>query len=268
MRKAAAIILVLCLAAFSLQAQDFSQLDSLMDVYILSLRPESTEAKMAETDYMIASARDSLTRSHIALRLFDSYRESPLMGEEEVAIHIYDSWFASGLLQMRSEFDLMDARLFADFNRSTLLGMDAPQVTLRKPCGGRLTVPAKGKTSILWFYDTSCAKCRAESKVLPKALEDSATVPTDFYAVYCGQSRKEWREMRRSFRVGGKKVKVIHLWDPEIDSDYLRLYGVISTPKMYMVEPRGSIIGRRLEVENLPQMFSLAEIIVQSYNNQ
>jgi len=267
MRRLAAILL-LFLAAFQLRAQDYAPLDSLMDLYILSMRPESVEAKIAETDYMIAAARDSLTRQHIALRLFDSYRESPLMGEEEVALHIYDSWFATGLLQMRSEFDLMDARLFADFNRSTMLGMDAPRVTLHKPCGGTLTVPAKGKTAMLWFYDTSCAKCRAESLVLPKVLEDCATVPVDFYAVYCGQDKKEWRQFRRSFRVGGKKVKVIHLWDPEIDSDYLRLYGVISTPKMYMVEPHGSIIGRRLEPDNLPQMFLLAETIIQSYNNQ
>ena len=264
MRRLAAI-LILFLAALQLHSQDYAQLDSLMDVYILAMRPESAEAKMAETDYMIASARDSSTRQHIALRLFDSYKESPLMGEEEVAIHIFDTWFAGGLLPMRSEFDFMDARLFADFNRSSLLGMDAPQVTLRKPCGGTRTVPEKGRTAILWFYDTSCGKCRAESKVLPQALEEAAVIPVDFYAVYCGQSKKEWRQFRRSFKVGGGNVKVIHLWDPEIESGYLRLYGVISTPKMYMVEPEGRIIGRRLEVENLPQMFSLAEIITQSY---
>ena len=81
-------------------------------------------------------------------------------------------------------------------------------------------------------------------------------------------SRKAWRQFRCSFKVKNPLVKVVHLWDPEIDSDYLRLYGVISTPKLYMVSSRGEIIGRRLEVENLHEMFGLAKIIEDYLDNE
>lgn len=265
-------LLLLCLltgAIFSASGQDlYEKLDSLMAVYVQSIRTEDEESKAGEADYMIGAAADSATRQHVALWLFDYYKESRVMGEEAVAIHIYDKWFADGTVPMRSEFDEMDAKLFADFNRNSLIGMQAPKISLFKPCRGHKTVPEDGKAAMLWFFDTSCGKCKVEAEVLPAVLEKEAVLPVDFIAVYAGQDKKSWRQFRRSFKVKNPNVKVIHLWDPEIDSDYLRLYGVISTPKLYMVSSRGEIIGRRLEVENLHEMFGLAKIIEDYLNNE
>jgi len=238
-----------------------------MTGYTIAMQLEDDEDKCKEVDFMISTAKDSLVRQHIALWLFDYYKESKLMGEEAVAVHIYDKWLADGTIKMRGEFDLMDAQLFANFNRSSLIGMDAPKITLLKPCGGSLTVPADGKSALLWFYDTGCSKCQVESKVMPGVLEKEVDFPINFYAVYSGQDKKAWKAFRRSFKVKNKNIKLIHLWDPEIESDYLRLYGVISTPKLYMIDNQGSIIGRRLEVESLPQILDVAKTIEEYYKS-
>lgn len=267
MRKVLAVIILLA-GTWLGRAQDYSQLDSLMAVYVQAMQTADTELKAAETDYMIGAAGDSLTRQHIALWLFDHYRESLVMGEEAVALHIYDSWFGKGRIAFRSEFESMDAKIFADFNRSSLIGMDSPALTLHKPCGGKALVPRPGHTTLLWFYDTSCAKCALEAKVLPGVLDASVEIPLDFQAVYAGQDKAAWKAFRKSFKLKNKNIRLRHFWDPEIDSDYLRLYGVISTPKLYMIDSKGVIIGRRLEVENLPQMLSLASQIEYLYNNQ
>ncbi len=261
------ILASLLLSGLALYAQDYSRLDSLMDVYTNAMRPEANDLKTAEVDFMISAAQDSLTRQHIALYLFDYYRESPLMGEEAVAVHIYDEWFAGGKVAMRGEIEEMDAKLFADFNRSSLIGNQAPELRLRKPCNGTLTLPRQGRTTMLWFFDTSCSKCRLEAQVLPEILRQEASLPVDFCAVYCGRDKKEWKAFRKSFKVNSPNVKVIHAWDPEIDSDYLRLYGVISTPKIYMIDSRGVIIGRRLEPDSFPQIFELAGKIENIYRN-
>ena len=260
------IILLLCMcltgissafAGNSRQAPDsltFAKLDVMLEKYTAAIERESFDVKKAESDFLISSVSDSTTTQHIALWLYDHYKDSPLMGDEAVAIHIYDNWFKPGTIQMRSEFDRFDAELFTSFNRSTLLGMKAPEVTLKKPCGGTVTIPRNGTYSILFFFDTSCAKCKLESQLLPSILE-KADFPCTFYAVYCGHDKKAWRQFRRSFKVKNKQLKTVHAWDPEIESDYLRLYGVISTPRLYFADTDGVILGRRLELE------SLAEII-------
>ncbi len=265
MRRLLIISLSIALCAITAKAQDYKDLDSLLNIYTASMRQESVETKNQEVDFMISAANDSLVQQHIALSLFDYYKESPLMGEEAVAVHIYDRWFANGRVKMRGEFDKMDAQLFANFNRHTLIGDPAPIIKLRKPCLGKKAIPEYGRPALIWFYDTSCGKCQMEAKVLPGVLEAEADFPLTVYAVYCGSDKKAWKEFRESLKVYNPNVHMVHLWDPEIKSDYLRLYGVMSTPKMYMTDPVGNIIGRRLEVESLPEIFDVASALSDYY---
>ena len=230
-KKIIILLLGLCLA-ITLKAQEpgansvsdslgFGKLDGMLEKYTAAIAQEKFDVKSAECDFLISSVHDSLTTQHIALWLYDHYKDSELMGDEAVAIHIYDNWFKPGTIAMRSQFDRFDADLFASFNRSTLLGMKAPEVTLQTPCGRKIKVPEQGSHAIL----------------------------------YCGHDKKAWRKFRNSFKVRNKKVGIVHAWDPEVASDYLRLYGVMSTPRLYFTDTDGEILGRRLEVE------SLAEII-------
>ena len=250
-------IIALCLA-FTARAQApdslvLAKLDAMLDKYVATIDREGTDVKKAECDFLISSVSDSLTVQHIALHLYDYYKESPLMGDEAVAIHIYDSWFKPGTIKMRSEYERFDAELFANFNRSTLLGMTAPKVTMQTPCKRKIVIPQDGRHSILFFFDTSCGKCQLEAKMLPQVLE-KITFPTTFYAVFCGHDKKEWSKFRCSFKVRNKHVRIVHAWDPEIESDYLRLYGVISTPRLYFTDTDGEILGRRLEIESLNEI--------------
>ncbi|MBR4826492.1 MAG: thioredoxin family protein [Bacteroidales bacterium] len=242
---------------------DFGKLDVMLQNYTEAIAAESTDVKSSECDFLIGSVKDSLTTQHIALWLYDKYRESELMGDEAVAIHIYDSWFKPGIIAMRSEFDKLDADIFATFNRNTLLGMKAPAVDLKGPCGRKVRIPQDGSHSILFFFDTSCGKCQLEAKVLPGIIE-KVEFPTKVYAVYCGQSKKEWQAFRRSFKVRNKRVGVVHAWDPEMESDYLRLYGVMSTPRLYFTDTDGEILGRRLEPESLAELI----IFINAYYGQ
>lgn len=231
-----------------------SRIDSALVYYTAAIESMDVSVKNQETDFLISSTSDSLLTRHIALWLWDHYKNSRLMGDEEVAIHIYDSWFKPGLIEMRSDFDRMDADIFATFNRSTLLGREAPRIELLNRRGRRVVMPADGTFSIIFFYKTTCAKCKLEAAVLPSVLS-KVDFPCTVYAVYTGTDAREWRKFRRSFRLRGCHVGLQHLWDPQEDSDYTRLYGVVSTPKLYVTDTDGVVIGRRLEVE------SLAEII-------
>jgi len=239
-------------------------LDSTLLAYTESIRGLDTDAKEAETDFLIGSCTDSMIRQRVALKLYSTYLDSPLMGEEAVAIHIYDKWFAGGEVRMKTDIDLMNARIFADFNRLTLIGCDAPKLVLKRPDGESESIPEPGTTAILYFYDTSCSNCKAQSILLPYALSE-VSFPLNFYAIYTGTDLVAWTDFIRDGLVI-PSVRVHHLWDPEIDSDYQKLYGILSTPKMYLVEPQGTIIGRRLEVESLTRLLPYAGAIQNLYD--
>jgi len=249
----------------SLEFERYSGLDSLLTQFYRSLEQEDCDVKATEFDGLIEICRDSLTRQHVTLQIFDHYSHSRVMGEESVAIHIFDKWIASGLVKTRSEFEYMDDELFANFNRNSLIGMDAPEVALFTPCGARRSLPTVGKTCILFFYDTACAKCRLETQVMPSVLRE-VDFPVDLYAVYVGTVKKDWTAFRRNFKLRNRNIRTIHLWDPEMDSGYQKEYAVIGTPRVFVVEPDGAIIGRRLEMANLVEMIPVMRAVQETYD--
>lgn len=267
MRRLAVIFLAFILSALQSAAQvdstSLRELDARLSRYFSLLEPLPVEVKTQECDALIEAAEDPSLRRQIALRTYRHYLNSTLMGDEAVAIYLTDKWFSSGKIAMESEADLLKAKLFADVNRQSLIGMRAPEVSLAGPYGEEVTLPVSlGGTDdipryqIYYFHDTDCAKCKLETAMLRSLLDDKG-YPVDVVAVYVGRDEAGWRKWREStFVLKPGPARVIHLWDPDDLSDYQLKYGVTVTPRMFLVDPDGIIIGRGLDTSALEILLS------------
>lgn len=260
MRRLAEIFLltVLCVldAAAQLDTAKLAQLDSRLEQYFSILEQEPFEVKNEECDALIGAAGDPALRQTVALKIYDHYRSSKLMGDEAVAIHLVDRWFAGGDIPMRSDRELFEAKMFADFNRQSLLGHKAPQMELQTPYGETFTVPEPVEVgySILYFFDTDCAKCKLETAMLRSLLDDKE-YPVTVYAVYVGSDEAGWKRWREStFTLSTEETRVEYLWDPDGTADLQFKYGVVQTPRMFLTDPEWTIIGRGLDTGSLEQM--------------
>ena len=116
MRRLLPILLALGLCLSAAAQPDttgrYAPLDSLLSQFYGALEREEVSVKNSEFDTLIGSCTDSLMRQHVALSVFDHYRYSRVMGEEAVAVHLYDEWIATGKVQPRSEFELFEAERF------------------------------------------------------------------------------------------------------------------------------------------------------------
>ncbi len=262
MSRRAVIFILWLLLPFCCFAQvdstRLAELDKRLDKYFQILEPENVDVKSRECDLLIDSAKDSLLRRHIALKIYDHYLMSPVMGDEAVAIHLTDTWFAPGLIDMGGDDVLLEAKIFADFNRQSLLGMKAPPAKLETPDGEVVEIGGpSSRYRVLFFYDTDCAKCRLETVMLRSKL-NSKNWPIDVYAVYTGVSAESWKEWRETkFTVRAGQTRVIHLWDPEVKSDYQMKYGVLQTPRMFLVDRSGTIIGRGMDTAALDRLLGI-----------
>lgn len=264
MRALVRISVVLWCVLCSVHIAGAQELDSLrqkalsekMEEYFAAIEREGIEVQKEECDFLVESATDSLVRQFIALKAYDHYLNSPVMGSEAVAIHLLDNWFLPGKVKMKNDFDLINAQVYADFNRQSLLGMKAPGLTMENSEGQTVSLfgetPSEGKRfSALYFYDTDCSKCKIETILLRNVLEDN-DYPVDIYAIYSGDDKDAWEAYAgKQLAVEAGKVNVMHLWDPELDSDFQRKYGVLQTPRIFLIRPDGVIMGRGLDVESL-----------------
>lgn len=245
-------------AAQQLDSAKREALEVKLAEYFEALKYESLDVQKEEADFLIESTSDSLVRQFVACTVYDHFIDSPVMGSEAVAVHVYDRWFAPGKVKMSNDMDLLNARIFADFNRQSLIGEKAPELVVESLDGSQVELfteaDKSGRYRVLFFYDADCAKCKLESIMLSNVLE-TEDFPIDFVAIYAGDNRQKWESYvadRLSFDVS--KTKVMHLWDPALDSDFQRKYGVLQTPRMFLVRPDGVIIGRGLDTQALAMM--------------
>lgn len=258
-------------ACFPLTAQPDSaalaKLGRTLDSYMMAIEREPAKVKTEESDFLIYSCKDSITAQYTALKVYDHYLNSPVMGDDAVAVHICDNWFIPGKIKMKSDLDLMNARIFAEFNRQSLIGKKAPELEMADVSGNtvRLFTPEwKGeRPAVLYFYDVNCAKCKVESILLRNFIAD-IKYEIDFYAIYTQSDRKQWEEYIRNglntvsdYNADGQSTgsgRLRHLWDPDVDSDYQMKYGVIQTPRMFLISKEGIILGRGLDTYALGQL--------------
>ena len=236
-------------AALTLRAQDdrYEALGAKLEEYFAALAGEPLSVQNAECDFLIESCKDSLVRQFVTLKIYDHYLQSKIMGDEGVAVHIADTWLIPGKVAMKDELDLLNAKVFAEFNRQAQIGTPAPEMTLRTPEGVDVTVPSSGVYTLLYFYDTSCSTCRIETPRLVRFLSQTE-FPLTAVAVYVGSDPEAWARYREnSLPVPG----MVHLWDPEVESDFQRKYGVLQTPRMFLIGPDGKVEGRGLDTPAL-----------------
>ena len=232
-----------------------------LDEYIAILEKEPVTVKGEEADFLIGSCTDSVIRQFTALRLYNHYYGSKLMGDETVAIHIFDNWFSDGKVKMKTEADFMNARIFAEFNRQSLIGKKAPELCLEDTSGTPVSLFTDGYRescpAVLFFYDSGCPTCKMES-IMMRSLLDGMEYPVDLYSVYTGQSEENMgRFIGEYLDISNPAVKVRHLWDPLSLSDFQLKYGILQTPGIFLISREGIILGRKLDVMALGQLLKI-----------
>lgn len=291
------MLLGLTLSAQSTDSSKFAALGLKLAEYYDAMERESLSVQQQECDFLIETATDPVIRQYIAQNIYEHYSASPVMGAENVAVHVFDKWFAGEGLPMASPEAYAQARTYADFNRQSLLGCQAPALEMETPDGSVVKIfarkPQNGITQddiaqngvygevldgsgddraevfkILFFYDADCPKCKLQIRLL-NALFNKKSYPVDVYAVYVGDDKAEWAEyMSGQFnfpdkvdipsgaREHGKysDASICHLWDPTMASDFQRKYGVTQTPRIFLIAPDGTIIGRGLDAVALEAM--------------
>ena len=260
-------VLCFCLVCNVEAAAQVAQLDSAgsaalssrMAEYFSALEHEGAQVQKTECDFMIETCTEPAVRQFVALEAYRHYRDSKVMGSEAVAIHIFDKWFASSLVDMGNEMEFMAAKVFAEFNRNSLIGMQAPAIAMRTQDGSGFSFFTEKEPGyrILYFYDTDCPACKVQTILLRNLLSEK-DYHVDVYAVYADDDYDAWLAYAdEQLDFESDNIRTVHLWDPEFDSDFQRQYGVLQTPAMFLISPDGVVMGRRLDVQALSQMLDL-----------
>lgn len=254
---------------------DFQGLYAKLSQYAAAMETEPVSVKQRECDFLISSCSDSLVRQAVAIWLYSHYIDSKLMGDEAVSIYLTDNWFVPGKVSFHNDLDLMNARIFADFNRQSLIGLPAPSLKLLGLDGSSVVFPSSVKSrsdapassssasdastsnasgarySVLWFYAPDCADCKIQSLLLTKLMKEK-NYPIDLFLVCTGDDRTMMESFIATYlQFDAPSSRIWYCWDPSMDSAFQMKYGVLQTPSVFLIDPGGIIVGRKLDAEAL-----------------
>lgn len=268
-----------CAAEFEkMQPIDSLYINSLqqkLKEYIAALESQPVDIKIKECDFLINTCKSDTVRNIIVSRLYSYYLQSKIMGDEAVAVHIVDNWIAQGRAKLGSPIETMNARIFADFNRRSLIGSRAPSLRLETSEGAKVDAlglfsvedgiamtdsafaGSSDRLRVLYFYDTNCSLCKLESWRLKNFL-DSTAYKLEVLLIYTGDDYEAWNKYRiTNFDIRASEVIIHHYWDPGLESDFQRKYGILQTPGMFLIDKNGYIAGRRLDTASLQKLVAV-----------
>ena len=196
MKRLTLIVLLMAASLFKMSAGQVdstsrARLSEMLEQYYETMLFIDNSEKEQECDYLIESCKDSLVRQFVASSILDHYMNPPLMGEESVAIYLYEKWFLNGPVTIGDEWKAFEASMFYQFNRLSMIDMPAPSLELYDPNGEKCAALLEGSPAVLYFYDTSCAKCKLASAWLPIVM---GTVSLPSVHVLPERYRETWRE--------------------------------------------------------------------------
>lgn len=231
------------------------KLNGYINSYLAST-PLHKDSLIKATDYLVSFSKDSLIKSHITQYLFEKFYNSQLMGMESVAIHIAKNYYLNGKLEWPNKEGLIALQLYVDFNESSLLGMVAPALNLQNLDG--IIVPLRDVDSqftLVYFFNDKCKTCLTELPKLKEIVKKHKAAGLKVYAVYTESDRESYiKFIEQEFPDTTLRKNWIFTWDREFQSNFHKLYNVMKTPQMILLDRRKIIIGRNLDDNALQQL--------------
>lgn len=257
MKRLALIASLMLCCGIAAAQQGTTVYDSLKS-YLEAIGTMPVDSINARCSALIESAADDDTRAKIAGTAFNYFLDSPVMGAEGVSVYIADNYFLNKRLKWPSEATFPSLYTFAEFNRQSLLGCQAPELQLESLQGEKIDVRQfNGGCKILYFYEDACATCARQTPLIASLLKEySGAAPLALYAVYTQGDRTSWAKYAITHFGGidNPKVNVYHLWDPEGASEFHKKYSVLTTPSLLLLDADNRIIGRKLDASALAEL--------------
>ena len=207
-------------------------------------------------DSLITGGGNRELQGRLAHTAYDFFYNSSIMGQEGVAVHIAQKWFLNDLLDWPDAEGKFMLRTFVEFNRHSLIGMDAPQLELTDTLGKKVPLRSlDAEYTIVYFYTDDCVSCNKETPKLVDFVNGYDQGILAVYAIYADGNEQRWKDyINRELFIYNPFMEWVNVYDPEYESGFQMLYNVIKTPQMFLLDKDKKIIGRGLDVKALEEL--------------
>ena len=179
------------------------------------------------------------------------YANPEIMGLDEVFVHLYDTYFATGEMdfwvQPVSKTQWKEA---ADKIRLSMLGKVGPNLMMQDAnLQPKSLYDIKKKYPVIFFFDPDCGHCREETpKLVSFYKKNSLKMNVEVFAVSLDTSMKKMRDY-----IAEMKMPWITVNGPRSYTNvhFTKLYYAETTPTIYILDEKKRIIAKKPPVDKI-----------------
>ncbi|MCX7769184.1 MAG: DUF5106 domain-containing protein [Flavobacteriales bacterium] len=235
--------------------------------YLEKLIPPVPDSVIAAADWLVGQAQKSKENFKYTVHYITStYERSPIMGMEAVFVHMAKKYYTRDKAFWADSATISKIQERARALEPLLIGKPAPNLIL--PDTALKTWYNLSKVdapyTILVFWSPECGHCQKAMPKLKEIYDQWKSKGVKVYAVCTERNMEKWKSFVREKNLDWINVAVhpIMAEKPEkfvieqrltdVQSlNFHKTYDIYSTPQIYVLDRKKTIVGRRLSVEDL-----------------
>lgn len=187
---------------------------------------------------------------YVVVFLLNNYLQSTIMGMDEVYVYIAEEYYLSGKATWADSSFLAQVEDRVSKIKPNLIGRTAQDLLMESSTGEWASLhEVEAKYTVLYFWEPNCGHCKEATPQLYEFYKKYREKGVEVFAVYTQDIKEEWISY-----LNEHGFDWINVHDP-LQSTYFRFYyDIYSTPVVYLLDEKKTIIAKRISVESLGQM--------------
>lgn len=216
-----------------------------VEQYLNRLTSPLPDSLIAAVDLLLNKTGNSYEAfKYLMWYLTIKYEGSEIMGYDAIFVHLVDTWYNDPRMDWMNtgvKQNLIDR---AKTLKPLLIGKPAPEMilfdTLMQP---HSLHNIQAKYTLIYFWDPDCGHCKKETPLLRDFYKNNKeTFNLEVYAVCMDTSWKDMKTYIRKNETSWINVNGFYSMTP----DFRELYDVHSSPVMFLLDKKKTIIAKRL----------------------
>jgi alkyl hydroperoxide reductase subunit AhpC len=209
-----------------------------------------------EADILLKKCRPSKEMFKYTLNNLTYYAEnSKVMGMDESFVYLVENYFMKG----DAKAWMHDTILAKYVERAkaiapTMLGQTVKDMRIVDINGAPITFSDFYKQqdyTLLIFYDPTCGHCKKEVPASDSTVKQliKENIDIKIFGINNSSENEKWKELIKEKNL--ETGRWMHVHDPNRIGNFYRNYDVRTNPVLYIIDKKGTIVGKRIDHSNM-----------------
>ena len=222
-----------------------------LQYYLKNLTLQIPDSINKEADFLIGKAKANKdVFRYVVNYITYTYETSNIMGMDAVFVHMAKNYYTPEQAFWVDSTQLYKIKDKATTLEPLLLGKKAPNLVMKNEKGQYKSLhDVNARYTILYFWDPDCSHCKKATPKLAEYYEKVKNKGVEVYAVCTEVETDKWNKFIEDYN-----LHWINVHDPDFRVNFRKVYDITTTPVVYLLDDKKTIIAKKVGVEQLEEI--------------